>query len=210
MSSDSGDFWLKYWTYFSSPPRSNQLINIYFIAIIILCELTPCHQNPKVHHHIYNSPPPAPILSQLDPLYTPLASLHKIHSNSNLPHTTWSSNLLAFPSKPPLFSHACHTSCPPHFPWFDLPNNITWRVQIIEHALCLPLSEVQIFLSALCSHNLVVVHVGGVRLCPNCGNQRAYWSSSRLYISMEPRWNDTGRGRPKYLEKNLSVSLCPP
>jgi hypothetical protein len=28
-------------------------------------------QHPQVHHRIYKSPPPAPILSQLSPLYTP-------------------------------------------------------------------------------------------------------------------------------------------
>jgi hypothetical protein len=33
-----------------------------------LSELTPWRQNPKVYHRIYNNPPPAPILSQLDPL----------------------------------------------------------------------------------------------------------------------------------------------
>jgi hypothetical protein len=30
-------------------------------------------QNPQVHHRIYKRPPPAPSLSQLDPLYTPPA-----------------------------------------------------------------------------------------------------------------------------------------
>jgi hypothetical protein len=25
-------------------------------------------------------------------------------------------------------SHACHMPCPPHSPWFDLPNNVLWMV----------------------------------------------------------------------------------
>jgi hypothetical protein len=41
-----------------------------------------------------------------------------------------------FPTKNPvhvsLLSHACHIPCPPHFPWFDLPNNIRWWVQITK------------------------------------------------------------------------------
>jgi hypothetical protein len=34
-------------------------------------------------------------------------------------------NLVHFP----LLSHACHMSHPPHFPWFDVPNNISVWVQ---------------------------------------------------------------------------------
>jgi hypothetical protein len=29
-------------------------------------------------------------------------------------------------------SHACHMPRPPHSPWFDLPNNILWWVQIMK------------------------------------------------------------------------------
>jgi hypothetical protein len=36
-------------------------------------KLSPWHQNPQVHHRIHNSAPPAPILSQLNPLHTPSA-----------------------------------------------------------------------------------------------------------------------------------------
>jgi hypothetical protein len=43
-----------------------------------------------VHHRIHKSRPPVPILSQLDPLYTPPAILPKIHSDPILSYTPWS------------------------------------------------------------------------------------------------------------------------
>jgi hypothetical protein len=93
-------------------------------------QLIPWRRNPKVHHRMYKSPKPIPILSQLDPVYTPPASLAKIHYGLILPSTPLSSkwslshqNLVQFSVLP----HACHMSRPPHSPWFDLPNNIwTW------------------------------------------------------------------------------------
>jgi hypothetical protein len=41
----------------------------------------------------------------------------------------------------------------------------------------------------------------------NCG-QQTYCSSPRWYMSMEPWWNDTDRGKPK-TEKSVPVPLCP-
>jgi hypothetical protein len=86
-------------------------------------KLTPWHQKLKVHHRIHKSPPPVPILSQLDPLYTPPADLPKIHSDPILTSTPWSFKLsLSFwPSHQnllhvPLISHACHMSRPAHSP----------------------------------------------------------------------------------------------
>jgi hypothetical protein len=38
---------------------------------IIITKPTPWRLNPQVHHRIYESPPPVPILSQLDPLHLP-------------------------------------------------------------------------------------------------------------------------------------------
>jgi hypothetical protein len=98
--------------------------------------VTPWLQNPQVHHHVHKSPPPVPILSQLDPLSTSPAILPKIHSDPILPSTSWSStwspslwlshqNLVHFL----LLSHACHMSRASRSPWFDLPNNIWGWVQ---------------------------------------------------------------------------------
>jgi hypothetical protein len=77
-------------------------------------KLTTWRQNPKVHHRIHNSPPPVPVLSQLDPIYTPLANLPKIHSDPiyalvNEPGNSQSS---AVRNEMYLFSHEKAGSCP--------------------------------------------------------------------------------------------------
>jgi hypothetical protein len=74
---------------------------------------------PKVHYRIHKSPPPIPILSQLDSFNTPRASLPKIHSNPFFPPTPWSFKLsLSFWLSPKTFytflSSPMRTTCPSH------------------------------------------------------------------------------------------------
>jgi hypothetical protein len=104
---------------------------------------SPWPQNPKVLHRIHNSPPPARIPSQVNPLRTPPSNLPMIYSDPILPSTSRSSewslsfglsykNLVLFS----LLSHVCHMHHPPHSPWLDLPNDIWGLVQIMKTSLC--------------------------------------------------------------------------
>jgi hypothetical protein len=84
-------------------------------------------QNPKVHHRIHNTQPAiGPILSQLNPLYTALANVPKIHFDPILPSMPQSSLSslfpLAFPTKTlyTFVSSPMHATRPVHLTILDL------------------------------------------------------------------------------------------
>jgi hypothetical protein len=99
--------------------------------------------NPKVHHRVHKSPPPDPILSQLNPVRPIGSCLPKVQLNVILPPTPGSSPWFLTVGPPnqnltntsPL-RHACHMSRPPHLPWFNHPNNILSRYWLWSSSLC--------------------------------------------------------------------------
>jgi hypothetical protein len=54
-------------------------------------EFTSILRNPKVHYRVHKSPPPVPILSQINSIHPIPSYLSKIHFNTVHPPTPWSS-----------------------------------------------------------------------------------------------------------------------
>ena len=93
----------------------------------------------KVHYRIHKSPPPVPILSQINPVYAPHPISWRSIFNAFCPFTPgsskWSLSLM-FPHQNPVFTWPhpffCYAPHPSHSCWFDGPNNIWWGVHLMK------------------------------------------------------------------------------
>ena len=97
--------------------------------------------NPKVHYRVYNSPPPVPILSQINPVHTPTSHfLRSILVSPSLLCLGLLSGLFPsyFPTKSLYASllspHTCYIPRPSLSSLFDRPINVGWRS--LSSSLC--------------------------------------------------------------------------
>jgi len=93
--------------------------------------------DPKVHYRSHNSPPPVPILSQLDPVHVTTSHFLKIHLNIIFLYTSGSPQLslsLRFPHQNTVHAsplpHTRYMLRPSHSSCFYHSHNIAWAVYI--------------------------------------------------------------------------------
>jgi hypothetical protein len=77
--------------------------------------ITPLYQKLKVHHHVHNSPPPIPILSQVNPFHIPQPIYLRYIPIPSMPWSFKWSFPRAFPPEPSSFLPSpMHATCPAH------------------------------------------------------------------------------------------------
>ena len=109
--------------------------------------------NPKVHYRIHTSPPPVPILRQLDPVHAPTSHFLKIQLNIILPSKPGSpqwSLYLSSPHQNPVYasslSHMYYMPCPSHSSrfkiteeyWVSSTDLLTLNIPSLGRKRCLP------------------------------------------------------------------------
>ena len=104
--------------------------------LIFLCSCILC--NPNVHYRIHNTPPPAPVLNQINPVNAPKPTSRRFVLIFFPQRLGFPSGLLpsGFSIKIPVctsvLSHTCYMPRP-SLSWFDQSNNIWWVVQSFLH-----------------------------------------------------------------------------
>ena len=95
--------------------------------------------NPKVHCRVYKSPPPVPVLRQINPVHAPHhTSWRSILTLSFRLHLGLTSGFIPLacshqhPVCTSLLPRTYYTPRPSHSFWFHRPNNIWWGVRIVE------------------------------------------------------------------------------